>query len=76
MKFVFRRAVLGLVALPVVAALYVVGYALLGLLGAGMTATPAEAWANGLLIASVAVVVFVFSTQLNRVASRLAGEVE
>jgi hypothetical protein len=76
MKFVFRRAVLGLVALPVVAALYVVGYALLGLLGAGMTATPSEAWANGLLIASVAVVVFVFSTQLNRVASRLAGEVE
>lgn len=73
MKFVIRRAVAGLLLVPVVAGLYVAGYVALGLLGAGMALTPDEVWANGLLIGFVCAVAFAFATQLDKLVSRLVG---
>jgi hypothetical protein len=74
MKFVIRRAVAGLLLVPVVAGLYVAGYVVLGLLGAGMSITLDEVWANGLLIGFVCAVAFAFATQLDRLAYKIVGE--
>jgi hypothetical protein len=73
MKFVIRRAVAGLLLMPVVAGLYVAGYVALGLLGAGMSVSFDEVWANGLLIGSVCAVAFAFATQLDKLVARLVG---
>ena len=74
MKFVIRRAVAGLLLMPVVAGLYFVGYLALVLLGAGMPITLDEVWANGLLIGFVCAVAFAFATQLDRLAYKIVGE--
>jgi hypothetical protein len=74
MKFVIRRAVAGLLLMPVVAGLYVAGYVVLGLLGAGMSISFDEVWANGLLIGSVCAIAFAFATQLDRLAYKIVGE--
>jgi type III secretory pathway component EscT len=74
MKFVIRRAVAVLLLVPVVAGLYVAGYVVLGLLGAGMSITLDEVWANGLLIGFVCAVAFAFATQLDRLAYKIIGE--
>ena len=74
MKYVIRRAVLGLVALPVVAGTYVFFYVLLGSLANSMPLTLDEIWNNGILIGSVSAIAFAFATQLNKFVSRLVGE--
>ena len=73
MKFVVRRAVAGLLLMPVVAGLYVAGYLALGLLGAGIANTLDEVWANGILIGFVSAVAFAFATQLDKFSARLVG---
>mgnify|MGYP000090058464 CR=1 FL=1 len=65
MKFVIRRAVVALIAMPVVAGAYVLGCAVLIGLGAGASFTVNEAWVNGFEIAGACALVFTFSTQLN-----------
>jgi ABC-type molybdate transport system permease subunit len=65
MKFVIRRAVVAVVAMPLVASAYVLGCALLIGLGAGASFTIAEAWVNGWEIAGAAALVFTFGRQLN-----------
>jgi ABC-type molybdate transport system permease subunit len=75
MKFVIRRAVLGLVALPLVAGAYVFGYLVLASLANSMPITLDEVWSNGLLIGSVSAVAFAFATQLDKFSARLIGEV-
>ena len=74
MKYVIRRAVLGLVALPVVAGTYVFVYVLLGSLANSMPLTLDEIWNNGILIGSVSAIAFAFATQLDKFVSRLVGE--
>lgn len=50
-KYVIRRAVLSVFALPVLAFVYVAGYAILVGLGAEPTTTVQGAWANGFILA-------------------------
>lgn len=63
MKFMFRRLLLGVVIVPLVASLYFVGYLLLvGFSIGGLpTTTPSEVWANGLMFGVVATLVFAVS---------------
>jgi hypothetical protein len=65
MKFVIRRAVIGLILSPLVAGAYVLGCALLIGLGAGVSFTVGEAWVNGFEIAGAGVLMFAFWTQFN-----------
>lgn len=74
MKFVIRRAVLGLVALPLVAGAYVFGYVMLASLANSMPLTLDEVFNNGILIGSVSAIAFAFATQLDKLASRIIGE--
>ena len=73
-KFVIRRAVVGLIALPVFAGAYVLFYGLFGSLTSGLSLTVSEAWANGFMIGTVCVIAFMFSTQLDKLMARLVGE--
>ena len=66
MKFVIRRAVAGLIAVPVVAGLYVFGVAVLIGLGAGASFGIEQAWANGLVLGFASAVVFAFYPQLTK----------
>jgi hypothetical protein len=75
-KFVIRRAVLGLVALPVVAGTYVFCFMLLASLTNSFPNTLDEVWANGILIGFVSAVAFAFATQLDRFSARVIGEVK
>jgi hypothetical protein len=73
-KFVFRRAVVGLIALPVFAGAYVLAYGLFGAYTSGLSLTVSEAWANGFMIGTVCVIAFMFSTQLDNLVSKWIGE--
>jgi len=59
-KYIIRRAILGIVIVPATAGIYFVGYA--GLVGAGATptATAPEVWNNGLMLGIVATLVLMF----------------
>lgn len=74
MKFVIRRLLVGVLALPVVAGVYLFGYVALIALGAEPTASLGEAWGNGLLVGSVSAVAFGFATQLDKFVSKVVGE--
>lgn len=74
MKFVIRRAVVGVLAVPVVAGAYVFGYLALVILGADNSLKIEEIWNNGLLIGSVSAVMFAFATQVNKFLTRVIGE--
>lgn len=74
MKFVVRRAVVGAVALPIVAGAYVFGYLALEVLGAGSSLKLSEIWNNGLLIGFVSALVFTFAKQLDTLISKVVGE--
>jgi type III secretory pathway component EscT len=76
MKFVIRRAVLGLVALPVVAGTYVFCFMLLGSWANIMPNTLDEVWSNGILIGFVSAVAFAFATQLDKFSAKVIGEVK
>jgi hypothetical protein len=67
MKFYIRRAVLGVIATPVIAGIYFAGYALLVGAGADPTATPAEVWNNGLMIGAMLAVAFTFFPQVRMI---------
>jgi hypothetical protein len=71
MKYVIRRAVFGLVALPLVAGAYVFGYLVLASLANNNPLTLDEVWNNGLLIGSVSAVAFAFATQIDRFVSKI-----
>ena len=66
MKYYIRRAVLGALAVPVVAVLWCVLYGVLILLGAEPSQTIGETFANGLLIGSVLAVLLTFAPQVKR----------
>jgi hypothetical protein len=56
--------VLGAIATPIIAGAYFVLYAGLVGLGADPTATPAEVWANGLVMGGTLGVAFIFAPQI------------
>jgi uncharacterized BrkB/YihY/UPF0761 family membrane protein len=66
MKYYIRRAVLGALAVPVVAVLWCVLYGVLILLGGEPSQTVSETFANGLLIGSVLAVLLTFAPQVKR----------
>ena len=75
LKFTIRRAVVGLLALPVVAGTYVFMYVLVGSLSNTLWGlTLDEVWNNGLLIGSVCAIAFAFATQIDKLIGRLVGE--
>lgn len=57
-KYVFRRAVAGVVITPLVALGWLVFYALLVGAGAEPTSTASEVWSNGLVLGVVVSLVF------------------
>jgi hypothetical protein len=73
MKYVIRRAVFGLIALPLVAGAYVFGYLVLASLANNNPLTLDEIWNNGLLIGSVSAVAFAFATQIDRFVSKVVA---
>ncbi|CAB4128707.1 hypothetical protein UFOVP225_62 [uncultured Caudovirales phage] len=66
MKFYIRRAILGIIATPLVAVAWCVFYALLIGLGGIPTQTIGETFANGLLIGSVLAILLTFAPQVKR----------
>jgi len=74
MKFVIRRTVVGILALPLVAGAYVFGYLALLLAGAEIGASIEEIWHNGFLIGFVSAVMFAFATQVNKFLTKVVGE--
>lgn len=76
MKFVIRRAVLGLVVVPVVAGTYFVSYAVAYAFVGGASISTSEVWNTGLTIGFVLAVAFAFATQLDRFSARVIGEVK
>lgn len=66
-KFIIRRAVAGLIAMPVVAGLYVGVVAVLIGLGAGASFTVGQAWVNGFQIGLAVAIVFAFFPQISKV---------
>lgn len=73
-KFVVRRAVVGVLAVPAVAGAYVFGYLGLMIMGAENSLKIEEIWNNGLLIGSVTAVMFAFATQVNKFLTKVVGE--
>lgn len=61
MKYRIRRLVAGVIATPVIAGVYFVGYVMLVGLGATPNATPIEVWNNGLWLGAFMTVCFVFA---------------
>jgi hypothetical protein len=64
MKFYIRRAVLGVVATPIMAGAYFLIYALLIGAGGTPTSTPQEVFSNGLWIGAFISVAFTFYPQV------------
>jgi len=73
-KYIVRRAAVGIIATPLVAAVYTLSYSLLVGLGAQPTSTVDGVWANGFLIGGVAALFFTFVNQVMAVINRIAGE--
>ena len=66
MKYVFRRAVLGVVATPIVAFAWVLFIATLIGLGAEPTASVNQVWNDGLWLGVIVAVLFTFLPLLNK----------
>jgi hypothetical protein len=74
MKFVIRRAVVGILSIPFVAGAWVVFYLWLLLAGGEPSQSLEETFNNGLLIGVVVALAFTFSTQLDKFLSKMIGE--
>lgn len=73
MKFYIRRAVVGAVAVPVVAGIYFAGYAVLIGLGAEPTNTPQGVWENGIGLGWLLAIGFTFAPQLIALEKKFFG---
>jgi hypothetical protein len=73
MKFYVRRAVVGLVAVPLVAGAYLLGYALLVGAGAGASSNASEVWATGLWIGGLSAVFLTFAPQVINLARKVSA---
>ena len=66
MKYYIRRAILGAIAVPIVAGAWTLFYALLLGLGAEPGQSIADTFGNGLLIGSVLAILLTFAPQVKR----------
>lgn len=71
MKYVIRRALLGLVSIPLVAGAYVFFYLLLLLAGAEPSASLSDTFANGVNIAIVVALILTFYPQFSSLVDKL-----
>lgn len=74
MKFYIRRAVVGIISVPVVAGLYILGYVALMLMGADPSANTHEVFTTGIEIGVLVAVLLTFAPQLSKFLDRLTGE--
>lgn len=73
MKFYIRRAVVGVIAIPVVAGLYTFAYLWLIIAGGEPTVSSEEVFNNGLWLGGLVAVMFTFSKQVSRLLDRIVG---
>jgi hypothetical protein len=74
MKFYIRRALVGIVSIPIVAGLYTFGYLCLVIAGAEPNASIREVVENGLWLGGLVAVMFTFSPQISKFLDNLVGE--
>jgi len=70
MKFVIRRAIAGLISIPVVAGTYVALYAFLVMAGADSWMSFDEVFANGVNIGLTVAVILTFYPQFSRLVDK------
>lgn len=71
MKYAIRRAIVGVISIPLIAGAYVFLYLLLLLAGAEPTATLTESFNNGLFIGLTSAVFFAFYPQISNTLDKL-----
>lgn len=74
MKFYIRRAVAGVIAVPVVAVAWTAVYFMLLVIGGEPQQTIGETFQNGLFLGGVLAVVFTFAPQFNKLIDKISGE--
>jgi len=74
MKFYIRRAVAGVIAVPVVAGLYTFAYLWLIIAGGEPTVSSEEVFNNGLWLGGLVAVMLTFSPQVSKFLNRVVGE--
>ena len=72
MKFYIRRFIFSVIAIPFIAGAYVFGYLALLLLGAEPNASLEDVFNNGLLIAIVLGLAFIFQPQFSKLLDKLS----
>ena len=73
MKFYIRRAVVGVLAVPVVAGLYTLAFIALIIAGAEPNVSSREVFQNGIGLGVIVAVMFTFSPQVSRLLDRITG---
>lgn len=71
MKYSIRRALVGVISIPLIAGAYVFLYLLLLLVGAEPNLSVEAAFHNGFLIGITSAVFFTFATQILRLVDRI-----
>lgn len=71
MKFIIRRFIVGLIATPVVALVYGLGYYALALVGATPTMPVTEVVVYGFVAGLLFAIMFAFWSQISRLAGRI-----
>lgn len=71
MKFVIRRALLGIVSIPLVAGAYTFVYLTLLILGAEPTSSLTDTYANGINIAIAVALILTFYPQFTKLVNKL-----
>lgn len=70
MKFVIRRALLGLISIPLVAGAYTFVYLTLLVMGAEPTSSLTDTYANGVNIAIVVAIILTFFPQFTKLVNK------
>jgi hypothetical protein len=73
MKFYIRRAVVGVIAVPVVAGLYTFAYLWLVIAGGEPNVSSEEVFNNGLWLGALIAVMLTFSPQVSKLLNRIVG---
>ena len=71
MKYVIRRALLGVISIPLIAGAYVFFYLTLVLLGAEPTSSLTDTFANGVNVAIVVALILTFYPQFSKFVNKL-----
>ena len=74
MKFYIRRAIAGLVSIPLVAGAWCFVYLALIVVGGEPTQSVAETFSNGITLGIVVAVMLTFAPQVSKFITRISGE--